>query len=323
METGTPRRDEKSDLFQDQVLAILTNLKEDMQSMGNRVANLEDRQAQSAPEPISQVAVLSDNGSIVQSTPWADRDPLEKPDVSLAPTWDEDEEDDPKRGFNLFKVSEKTELFLKQSFTSTVQNPHRRLLKEKFGAPNTPFTACPSVDKFVKSRLPAHAKAKDRSLSKHQALVLDAVGPLSTILEEAAKGTLSVKTATEAAQTALKFLGNASMHMNRERRRIAIEAMNPSLTDLAEDDEAFTKAAPLLFGEGFAKKAKERDEELKCLNKASKHPSFKPGQNPQFFRGSRPQTYSHHGGGHNRGQGRRGNRHHPYPNRPTPKTQQQ
>ena len=182
-------------------------------------------------------------------------------------------------------------------------NKQRRLWKEKFRTPNTPFTVWPSVDKLIKSRLTAHAKAKDKSLAKHQALMLNAVVPISIILEEAAKGMLSVKTATEAAQTALKFLGNASMQMNRERRRIAIEVMNPSLTDLAEDNKAFGKAAPLLFGEGFAKKAKERDEELKCLNQASKQPSasqitFKPGQNSQFFRGSRPQTYTHRGGGH-------------------------
>ena len=69
-------------------------------------------------------------------------------------------------------------------------------------------------------------------------------------------------------------------------------------------NKAFGKAAPLLFGEGFAKKAKERDEELKCLNQASKQPSasqitFKLGQNSQLFsRFSRPQTYTHRGGGH-------------------------
>ena len=152
----------------------------------------------------------------MQSTPWADGDPMDKPDFSLAPT--SDEEDNPKKGINLFKVSEKTEVFLKQSFTLTVPNQQRRLWKEKFGAPNnTPFTDCLSVDKFIKSRLTAHAKAKDKSLAKHQALMLDAVGPISTILEEAAKGTLSVKTAIEAAQTALKFLGNTSMRINKER----------------------------------------------------------------------------------------------------------
>ena len=80
--------------------------------------------------------------------------------------------------------------------------------------------------------------------------------------------------------------------------------MNPSLTDLAKDDEAFGKAAPFLFGEGFAKKAKERDEELKSSTKPANNQQqlasqriFKPGQKSQFFRGSRLQTYSHLGGG--------------------------
>ena len=106
----TPRRNEKSDSFQDQVLAILTNLKKDMQNMGNQVDKLEDWQVQSALEPINQVVndsvLQSDNGSIVQSTPWADGDPMDKPDFSFAPMWDEDEEDNPKKGINLFKVSE-------------------------------------------------------------------------------------------------------------------------------------------------------------------------------------------------------------------------
>ena len=38
---------------------------------------------------------------------------------------------------------------------------------------------------------------------------------------------------------------------------------------MAEDDQLFVKAAPNLFGDGFAKKAKEHDKELKCLNHAS------------------------------------------------------
>ena len=44
----------------------------------------EDRQVQSALEPISQVVndsiLQSDNGSIAQSTLWADGDPMDKPD---------------------------------------------------------------------------------------------------------------------------------------------------------------------------------------------------------------------------------------------------
>ncbi len=66
--------------------------------------------------------------------------------------------------------------------------------------------------------------------------MLDTAGPLTFILEEAAKGKLSQKVAVEAAQTALKLLGNASAHASRVRRKNAIQGMNPRLTDMAEDD---------------------------------------------------------------------------------------
>ena len=61
------------------------------------------------------------------------------------------------------------------------------------------------------------------------------------------------------------MLGNASMQVNRERRRCAIESMNPP----PDEDETLKNSAPQLFGEGFSEKAKERDEELQCLNQAS------------------------------------------------------
>ena len=66
----------------------------------------------------------------------------------------------------------------------------------------------------------------------------------------------------EVAQTALKLLGNTSMQVNWEHYRCVIESTNPSLMDLADEDELFKNAVPQLFGEGFPKKAKERDEEL-------------------------------------------------------------
>ena len=67
--------------------------------------------------------------------------------------------------------------------------------------------------------------------------MLDEVGPITFIPEEAAKGQLTPKTAVEAAQTPLKLLGNASMQFNRDQRqRCIIESMNPSLTDIANED---------------------------------------------------------------------------------------
>ena len=78
------------------------------------------------------------------------------------------------------------------------------------------------------------------------------------ILEEAAFE-LTQKSALEAAQTALKLLGNASANISREHRKNAIQSMNAQqLVDMAEDDTIFKDAAPSLFGEGFCKKAKRQ-----------------------------------------------------------------
>ena len=58
--------------------------------------------------------------------------------------------------------------------------------------------------------------------------------------------------------------------------------MNPRLADMAEDDGIYKAAAPSLFGEGFCKRAKERDEELRCLNMATTKTSGQ-ARDPRFF----------------------------------------
>ena len=51
--------------------------------------------------------------------------------------------------------------------------------------------------------------------------------------------------ALEALQTALKLMGNASMHINRERRKNALGNMNHALKDLAEDKTLTREPPPL------------------------------------------------------------------------------
>ena len=309
--------------FEARVLFMLGGLQTGMQSMEKRVANLEDKgkhELRSSPgHDVTKVqSACGASTHRVQSTPqrtpavqstgrspstdqdvsqdtdsghWADRVDVSM-DYSAIPTWDDDEEDDNSevKGVKLFKVSEKTEKFLSVYFSSAAPNQGRRQLRDKYGAPNITATACPSLDKVIKGRLSAETKSRDKQISKQQALCLDAVGPLTHILEEAAKGELTQKAALEAAQTALKLLGNASAHASRERRKNALRSMNPRLVDMAKDDTIYRSAAPALFGDGFCKKAKERDEELKCLNKATSS-SSKAGPTPEskqgnsFFRG--------------------------------------
>ena len=116
---------------------------------------------------------------------------------------------------------------------------------------------CHSLSQLIKGRISAATKSRDRQLAKQQALLLDAVGPLAYILEETAKGELTQKAAREAAQTALKLLGNASMHVSRERRKLTLQNLNAGLIDM----ERMTTSLPLqhqpFLENAFCKKAKE------------------------------------------------------------------
>lgn len=115
--------------------------------------------------------------------------------------------------------------------------------------PRTAVTMCPNLDKILKGNLSTVTKSRDKQMANGQALCLDAVGPLTSILEQ---GTLTAQSAAEAAQTALKLLGNASCHMATERRKAVLGNLNPRLADIFRD------AAPNLFGNGFAESQGKR-----------------------------------------------------------------
>ena len=114
-------------------------------------------------------------------------------------------------------------------------------------------------------------------------MTLDAVGPLTTIVEQAEANMLTMEGALAAARIAMKFIGNASVQISQERRKKAIMDMNPKLVDMAESDTIFEDAAPNLFDDKFAKEAKDREDQLRCLDRASGR-----GRNNQHFRYGRP-----------------------------------
>ena len=94
----------------------------------------------------------------------------------------------------------------------------------------------------------------DRSLARLHALCVDAVGPLATLLELAEQDQL---TAERAVSLTKQFMGNASMKISHERRKWAIEEMNGKLVELAEKDSIYEKAAPMVFGDQFARRQKK------------------------------------------------------------------
>lgn len=224
---------------------------------------------------------------------WADRQVDEVPDYSTPVTWDDEEEDTTMVGQKLFAVSEGTEKLLRESFTKAMPNSARRQLRERNGDPKCPPTRIPKLDKMVRDRMSQGSVKLDRSLARLKALSVYATGPLASLIEQGNRGELTTEKAVAMAKTAIRFLGNASLQFNRERRKRAIEEMNGKLVELADKDEIFADAAPALFGDRFAKEAKEREDQLRCLDRASHRGGY---SRPQHFQNRRPHAFRRGGG---------------------------
>ena len=143
--------------FQAQVLSMLGGFRRDIQSMGERVSHLERERTQSvpsrtpkgkgkalanaaktaseaaanrAPTRADDPAATTDEdcgpaSSASTSKNWADRD-NEIMDFSSELVWDGDEDDPSEsKGLKLFKVAEKTERFLSNSFYTAAPNATR------------------------------------------------------------------------------------------------------------------------------------------------------------------------------------------------------
>ena len=119
------------------------------------------------------------------------------------------------------------------------------------------------------------------------------MAPLAALLEIAEAGELTPEKAVSAAQTALYLMGNAHQQTAQERRKKLILKLNPSLKFMAEDAKSFSSAAPMLFGEEFAKQAMATVEQVKAMKKLNI-----PSEKKSHFSSYHPQSYqSGRGGG--------------------------
>lgn len=77
-------------------------------------------------------------------------------------------------------------------------------------------TICSNLDNLLKGNLSSSTKTKDKSLTRTQALLQDASGPLKFLLEELSKDSPSQEVTKEAVQTVLEMLGNITTYPQRE-----------------------------------------------------------------------------------------------------------
>lgn len=292
-----------------------------MTALNKRMDDIEQDPRSKTNQPISRTS----RGGVSDHQPprlWADR-PLDEPIPQDPPTWPDEEDDletesraetdlpdlpagdDDTEGCPLHKVSPTTETLLKEAFSKPVANASRRRWRKTFGMPASDMTKCPKLDNTLRPQLPKDAKDGDRGLSRIQTLVLDAVGPLTRVLELHQAGRLTTDIAVDATSQALKFLGNTHAQISTERRKKIAGHLNKDLRPLVEEPERFSSAAPYLFGRDFEKEAKDHIDSVRSLRKLSA-PSGAPRQN-QFFRPGRPH-YAARGGGQFPGSSRGGGR---------------
>jgi len=207
----------------------------------------------------------------------------------------------------LTTVSQETEDFLRGAFIPMV-NSDRRKLKAEFIVPSTPFTTAPWLDKSMKEDCSKSIKSTDALLSEIQAHFLDAVGPLTGLVESIHSNTeVSIEDVEQAVKAALSFLGNASSRCTSQRRLGILSEYNRDLVSFAtESNELFSSATTTLFGPSFPEKAAAHINQMRTLRN-----SRLPANPPKLQGFSKAPSYSTHRGGKSSYKVQR--RHQPYP----------
>ena len=155
----------------------------------------------------------------------------------------------------------------------------------------------PFLDAMMGTQCSKAMKSADRSMSKLQGLVLDAIGPLTQLLEVVNDDQARVTTdqISEAVETAISLLANASYQISAVRRPKVLEEYNKELLPFAAASERdWASAAPHLFGQNFLKEASEYLQQLQLMRKVKEKPSLGFRQPP--CKASRGAGITSHGG---------------------------
>ena len=166
----------------------------------------------------------------------------------------------------LVKVSNEMAQFLKEKCSKRIEGADRLSSGNVYALPKVLATKSSVLDAYLKPEASQSVKAADKELGLIQSAVLDAVAPLTSIVEADAKGDdVTHKQAVHAAKAAIELVGNANARINHVRRTKIISQMNKAFLPLTEKDENFIDAASSLFGSAFAQKSKELVDQVKAM----------------------------------------------------------
>ena len=238
----------------EEVLSEVRSMNEKFDSLREEVNILKEKDRSRSPRrktPPPQRDSRDSYSEVTRSRSWGDRNPNEKADYSLAVQFSD--EDDPAE-YDLVEVSEETHTLLTTSCTRSVPNEARRCTRSRYKLPKVAATRTPRLDHFMKSGTSQGAKSLDKDLARIQTFVLDALAPLTAILED---NELTKEEALHASSTAVELIGNANAQISRLRREKIVQSVNKSLLLLVKEDTPFSEATSYLFGDEFAKRQKQ------------------------------------------------------------------
>ena len=133
-------------------------------------------------------------------------DEQEEMDFSKEVEWrDSDTEQQESK---LVEVSEKTKKFLEEKCTRRVQNGVRLQTRRKYSLPKVVATKMSHLDSYLKTELSSATKSDDKELAKIQSFMLDALAPLTSILE-ADSEKVFYDEVIDASKAAVALIGNA------------------------------------------------------------------------------------------------------------------
>ena len=159
-------------------------------------------------------------------------------------------------------VSEETETIIKNACTIRLEYADHLKIKNAYSLPQVAASRTPQLDNYLKPEILPATKTIDKELASIQTHLLDALAPLSAIIESQ-EG--SPEQMINAATAAIKLLGNANARISHLRRSKIITQMNKALLPLVEEDSNFGEVAPSLFGPEFAQKSKELVDQVKAM----------------------------------------------------------
>ena len=125
-------------------------------------------------------------------------------------------EDEDGSGY-LVELLKTTKSFLEAAFSTPVANTDSKKRFDRIGVPDCNAIRYPKLDQVMQSIILNDATKADSYLSCLQQFWLDAVTPLTALLETVEGRELKFEDTVAAFKSALCFLGNAHQHINQEK----------------------------------------------------------------------------------------------------------